>query len=327
MTTLAPGDLSRIIAAVEQLPETLNAEIVLGQLIYHQYQKWGHLFEKREFSAGQVIFAENDPGHSAYIILSGRLAVIKGDLSKPIVLGCRVKEQSVGEMALLEESSRSATVVALDSVALMEIDRQNFYVLLKESLSFTQSILRMLSVRLREASQAVESATLEKIQDPLTGLYNRRYMEHVLRHEMQRADRADYSVSLVMMDIDHFKNLNDTYGHSAGDEVLRHLALLMQSQVRRADVACRFGGEEFLVILPETPVDVAAERAEKLRAAFADASIEYEGQIMQGKLSLGVASFPAHAKTPEQLIRAADTALYAAKNGGRNRVILAEDCD
>ncbi len=321
---LTQSDLDRIIFAVDQLPSTPEDEIILGQLIYRQHIQWAHLFEDCDFDAGQVIFAENDPGDSAYIIMSGRLAVIKGDFSAPIVLGCRIQEQSIGEMALLEESPRSATVVALEPVCLMEINRQNFQVLLKESTSFTEGILRLLSMRLRQASEAVELATVEKIQDPLTGLYNRRYMESMLSHELQRAQRAGYSVSLIMMDIDHFKKLNDTYGHPAGDEVLRRLAVLMKSQVRRADVACRYGGEEFLIILPETPLDVAAERAEELRTAFADLSIEHEGQMMQGKLSLGVAVSPDHAGTPQQLIKAADTALYAAKTGGRNRVVLAE---
>ena len=295
----------------------------MGQLIYREHRQWAHLFEQHEYQAGQVIFAENDPGDSAYIILSGRLAVIKGDLAAPIILGCRTQEQSIGEMALLEESPRSAAVVTLEPVTLMEISRQNFQVLMQESASFSQGIMRILSRRLREASQAVESATVEKIQDPLTGLYNRRYMETMLNHELQRAGRAGYPVSLIMMDIDHFKKLNDTYGHPAGDEVLRSLAALMKSQVRRADVACRYGGEEFLIILPETPIEVAAERAEMLRRAFADLLIEYAGQVMQGKLSLGVAVFPDQAEIPDRLIQAADKALYAAKSSGRNRVVLA----
>jgi len=323
-STLTPGDLDRIISAVDQLPETPQDEIILGQLIYKEHTQWVHLFDDREYQAGQVVFAENDPGDSAYIILSGRLAVIKGDFSAPIILGCRMKEQSIGEMALLEESPRSASVVALEPVTLMEINRQSFQVLLKESSSFSRGILRILSRRLSEASQAVETATVEKTQDPLTGLYNRRYMETMLNHELQRAGRAGYPVSLIMMDIDHFKKLNDTYGHPAGDEVLRSLAALMKSQVRRADVACRYGGEEFLIILPETPIEVAAERAEMLRRAFAELSIEHAGQVMQGKLSLGVAVSPDHAETPDRLIQTADKALYAAKTGGRNRVVLAE---
>ena len=321
--SLSSADLDRIISAVNRLPETLEEEISLGKLIFRQHTQWAHLFEQCEYSVGQAVFCENDLGDSAYIIMSGRLAIIKGEFSSPVILGCRAQEESIGEMALLEEALRSASVVALEPTVLMEIKRKNFFVLLKESPEFTKGILRLFSMRLREASIAVESATMEKIQDPLTSLYNRRYMEIMLSHELQRAERAGYSVSLIMIDIDHFKKLNDKYGHPAGDEVLRRLATLMKSQIRRADIACRYGGEEFLIILPETTREIAAKRAESLRAAFADLVIEHEGDTMSSNLSLGVATFPQHALIPKQLIQVADTALYAAKTGGRNQVVVA----
>ena len=131
------------------------------------------------------------------------------------------------------------------------------------------------------------------------------------------------AVSLVMMDIDHFKKLNDTYGHLAGDEVLRILAKLIKSQVRRADIACRYGGEEFLIILPETELNVAVERAETLRLGFAQLSIEYGEQVIQSSLSLGVAVFLGD-ESSRKLIQRADLALYEAKNRGRNQVVLAD---
>ncbi len=320
---ISPSNLDRIISAVESRPDPSEDEISLGQLIFRQHKQWAHLFEERQFNAGQIVFHEGEPGDSAYIIISGRLAIIKGEFSTPVILGCRAIEESIGEMALLDEAPRSASVVVIEPSVLMEISRENFFELLKKSPEFTQGILRLFSMRLRETSRAVESATMEKIQDPLTGLYNRRYMEIMLNHELQRAERANYAVSLIMMDIDHFKKLNDTYGHPAGDEVLRKLAVLMKSQVRKADIACRYGGEEFLIILPETSLEIASGRAETLRQAFSDLTIKYDGQIMKGNLSLGVAAFPQHARAPQQLIQVVDTALYAAKTGGRNRVELA----
>jgi diguanylate cyclase (GGDEF)-like protein len=320
---LSPPDLDRIVTAVEALPSHPEEDISLGQLIFHQHEEWAHLFQQRQVEAGRVVFCEDDPGDSAFIILSGRLAIVRGDFSAPVILGCRILEESIGEMALLEEATRSASVVALEPSRLMEINRENFFELLKESPEFTRGILRLFSMRLRESSLAVESATLEKIQDPLTELYNRRYMEIMLRHELQRAERAGYPVGLILMDIDHFKKINDTYGHPAGDQVLRCLATLMKSQVRRTDIACRYGGEEFLIILPETSLEVASERAESLRQGFAELSIEHDGHLMRGKLSLGVATFPYHAQSPQQLIQTADQALYAAKTGGRNQVVVA----
>ena len=321
---LSHADLDRIVTAVARLPKSSGEEVSLGHLIYIEHARWSQLFEPRQFEAGEVVFFEDDPGESAYTIKSGKLAIVKGDLSAPIVIGCRRRGETIGEMALLEGAPRSATVISLEDSSLMEINRDNFFVLLKRSRRFTENILRLLSRRLREASDAIEVATLEKIQDPLTALYNRRYMESMLSHELQRAKHARYPVSLIMLDIDHFKQLNDTYGHLAGDAVLRHLADLMKSQIRRADIACRYGGEEFVIILPETKLEVAAERAETLRKDYAELIIEHRGQRMRSKLSAGVAAYPLTAETPQELIRVADAALYAAKARGRNCVVVAD---
>jgi diguanylate cyclase (GGDEF)-like protein len=321
---LSHADLDRIVTAVARLPKSSGEEVSLGHLIYIEHARWSQLFEPRQFEAGEVVFFEDDPGESAYTIKSGKLAIVKGDLSAPIVIGCRQRGETIGEMALLERAPRSATVISLEDSSLMEINRDNFFVLLKRSRRFTENILRLLSRRLREASDAIEVATLEKIQDPLTALYNRRYMESMLSHELQRANHAGYPVSLIMLDIDHFKQLNDTYGHLAGDAVLRRLADLMKSQIRRADIACRYGGEEFVIILPETKLEVAAERAETLRKDYAELIVEHHGQHMRSKLSAGVAAYPLTAEAPQELIRVADTALYAAKARGRNCVVVAD---
>jgi diguanylate cyclase (GGDEF)-like protein len=320
---LSHADLDRMIAAVSRLPKSSGEDVSLGHLIYIEQARWAQLFESCHVEAGEVMFFEDDPGESAYTIKSGKLAIVKGDLSAPVVLGCRRRGETIGEMALLDGAPRSATAVALENSLLMEINRENFFVLLKRSRRFTENILHLLSIRLREASDALESATLEKIQDPLTELYNRRYMESMLSHELQRANHAGYPVSLIMIDIDHFKQLNDTYGHPAGDAVLRRLASLMKSQIRRADIACRYGGEEFVIILPETKLVVAAERAETLCKVFAEMVIAHGGQEMRSQLSLGVAAYPLNAQTSQELIQIADRALYAAKVGGRNRVVVA----
>jgi CRP-like cAMP-binding protein len=134
-----------------------------------------------QYKVGQVICCETDPGDSAFIIWAGRLVVITVEFSALIIIGCRIRGQPIGEMALLEDASRSASVIALKPVILMEISHKNFYTLLKESHSFARGILCLLSMRLREASDVVESNTLEKIRDPLTGLYNRRYMRVILK--------------------------------------------------------------------------------------------------------------------------------------------------
>lgn len=175
------------------------------------------------------------------------------------------------------------------------------------------------SVRLREALR------LESIRDPLTGLFNRRYMEEALERELHRAHRSNSQLSLIMLDVDHFKRFNDTRGHADGDSLLRALGQLLQSRTRHEDIACRFGGEEFLLILPETPLEVALRRAEFLRDESRRIRIGAETAHDEITLSLGVATFPRDGESVPELVRAADRQLYRAKHGGRDRVSSAGD--
>lgn len=161
-------------------------------------------------------------------------------------------------------------------------------------------------------------------RDPLTGLYNRRYLDTTLERELARCEREGQPLSLMLIDIDHFKRVNDTYGHQAGDEVLKKLAAMLTEQARVADVVCRYGGEEFLLLLPNMPPDIARVRAEQWRAAFAATTVLFDACQLQATLSIGIASYPSHGKSPEELIRCADRALYRAKSEGRNRVVLFE---
>lgn len=157
------------------------------------------------------------------------------------------------------------------------------------------------------------------VRDGLTNLYNRRYLDETLDRELARAKREGYPLSLVMIDIDHFKRLNDTYGHQAGDKVLRELAALLWGDVRAEDVPCRYGGEEFLVLLPRMPLDVAMERAEAWRKTFQATRVPFGDFQLEATLSCGLAAYPEHARTPDELIRCSDEALYKAKHKGRNR--------
>lgn len=159
------------------------------------------------------------------------------------------------------------------------------------------------------------------IRDGLTGLYNRRYLDETLEREIARSRREGHPLSLVMIDIDRFKEINDTYGHQAGDEVLRTLADQLHRQVRAEDVPCRYGGEEFLILLPGMPLQSATERAEAWRQEFADKQVRFGDFELRNTASFGVASYPGHGKTADELSRCADQALYQAKAGGRNRVV------
>ncbi len=171
-----------------------------------------------------------------------------------------------------------------------------------------------------------ESLRIQSIRDPLTGLFNRRYMEESLERELRRALRKEAFLSVLMVDIDHFKRFNDSWGHEAGDAVLRELARLLQSQLRAEDIACRYGGDELLLVLPEADVEAAQKFAERLQTAVRATQIQHYGRVLEGlTLSIGIACYPQHATDVETLVRAADTALYKAKESGRNQFVTAEE--
>jgi diguanylate cyclase (GGDEF)-like protein/PAS domain S-box-containing protein len=182
---------------------------------------------------------------------------------------------------------------------------------------------------LGDAALALSNLQLRKelqemaIKDDLTGLYNRRQMEEFLHRELVRCTRKHLPLSLIMFDVDHFKKFNDTHGHRAGDAALREVGRLTEQMVRGSDIGCRYGGEEFLIILPEIEVESAVQRAELIRRAAESTKIKYaDKNLPHVTLSLGVASFPEHADSVEKLILLADAALYQAKQLGRNRVVL-----
>ncbi len=180
-----------------------------------------------------------------------------------------------------------------------------------------QISLAIANVKLRE--QLREQST----RDPLTGLYNRRYFLDYAKRELHRCVGAKKSAALVALDIDHFKKFNDTYGHDAGDAVLKMLSDVLQTLFRDSDVPCRMGGEEFIVMLPGASAQKAKERAEELRAEIEAQDLRYGGQVLKVTSSIGVSVFPTHGKSLDALMQEADEALYAAKDGGRNVVKIA----
>jgi diguanylate cyclase (GGDEF)-like protein len=178
-----------------------------------------------------------------------------------------------------------------------------------------QIALALANLSLREQLQQ------QAIRDPLTGLHNRRYLDETLPRELQRAGRQGQPVGVIMLDIDHFKRFNDTYGHDAGDTLLRVAGDFLQQHTRGDDIACRYGGEEFTLVLPGASLADTQQRAEELRAGIQSLNVAHQGQPLDKvTASLGIAIFPAHGSTAEVLVSAADQALYQAKRNGRNRV-------
>lgn len=195
---------------------------------------------------------------------------------------------------------------------------------------FNQSDLKFLSIIANYVAIAIENARLfeEKsylaITDHLTNLYNRRYLHEHLETEIKRVRRYQRPLSLIMVDIDHFKNYNDTWGHPMGDAILREVAHSFKSQIREADIVARYGGEEFCIILPDTKLKGAVGLAEQIREAIEEKPFEFEQSQPGGKLTIscGVANFHLGLGGGEELIKQADEALYMAKNEGRNRVCV-----
>lgn len=191
------------------------------------------------------------------------------------------------------------------------------------ALTVTEHIsLSLANLKLRETLQN------QSIRDPLTGLYNRRYMEEFLSQELIRSFRAQKPLSIIMLDVDHFKIFNDTFGHEAGDLVLQELARFLKKNIRGSDVPCRYGGEELTLILPDAPLEVASQRAEILRQGVKHLAVKQRGQFLGSiTLSLGVACFPEHGVNASAVLGAADAALYRAKREGRDQVVVFSGSD
>jgi diguanylate cyclase (GGDEF)-like protein len=177
-----------------------------------------------------------------------------------------------------------------------------------------------LQENLEQINNLREKLREESIRDPLTGLFNRRYLEETLVREFARARRENYDISFMLLDIDHFKKFNDQYGHTAGDIVLKALAEQLSFRVRVADIPCRLGGEEFLLILPGIPDEVAQLRAEYFRDQIQNMPVPYGNETLSLTVSIGIASYPKNGDTWSEIYQVVDQALYRAKDRGRNRV-------
>jgi diguanylate cyclase (GGDEF)-like protein len=166
-----------------------------------------------------------------------------------------------------------------------------------------------------------EQLTYQALHDEITGFYNRRYLADYLPREIHRAERYHHNLSLIMLDVDYFKHFNDTYGHLLGDLILEKISTLISSLLRKSDLSFRYGGEEFLLVLPETTLLEAKEKAEVIRSAIHDLSIEWQEQPLEKvSISGGISSFPELTQSSEELIQQADSALYRAKEDGRNQI-------
>ena len=285
---------------------------------------------------GEIIIREHEPGDDFYIIRSGQTVVVKGEFQNPTILGFRSMGEAIGEMALLENLPRSATVIALDVVSLWSFSREAFYLFLKENPAFSINLMNMLSGRIRQSEEermrgyarekqqvvALETLSRQATHDPLTGLFNRRYLDQILYGEIAHARQSNSLVGILMADVDHFKQINDRYGHKAGDLILQKLGELMKGCVRTADIVCRYGGEEFVIVMPGASEKTVDKCAEEIRSRFETLCILFQNHKIHATISLGAAIYPLHGSNVDEVFINADRAMYQAKQKGRNRVAI-----
>jgi len=264
------------------------------------------------------------------------VALSRGDLAQSL----KMKGMTAGGLKALQSNLRHLTwqaqmIAQGDLTQRVDFmgDFSEAFNSMVANLAEARTQLEMRALELAQANEHLQAKLVEiqnlqaqlreqAIRDPLTNLYNRRYMQEIFERELASAQRRKQTVAVIMMDIDRFKRLNDTHGHKAGDLMLQALGNLLQHETRDYDVACRYGGEEFVVVMPGATMETAQRRAEQFRSRFADVRLDYVGTVLQATVSVGVAIFPVHGETSDALLHAADQALYAAKSGGRNRVAV-----
>jgi diguanylate cyclase (GGDEF)-like protein len=275
----------------------------------------------------EVLISQGEINSCCYFILSGQLRIHLDSLAaEPFSI--LLAGESVGEMSLLDSMSASAYVVCHAGCELLVLNENVFWSLVNASHNFSRNLLFLLTRRLRGNNISV-SENLKKQQeykldatiDELTGLYNRRWLKNILTRQMNRSQRNSEPLSLLMIDVDHFKRVNDNYGHLAGDQVLRAIARIMVNHVRPTDLVARYGGEEFITVLPDINLTAAKVVANRMcRAVSAADMVTAEGTVLPTvTISIGLARMRA-GDSMDEFIRRADAALYLAKKKGRDRV-------
>jgi len=284
--------------------------------------------EPRCLKSGEILIYAGDSNRYLYLLLSGRLSVHLDTADNEPIAFIEAGE-SVGEISLIDNRPTSACVRAVQASRLMVIDEQLMWMLVNTSHAISTNLLFTLALRLRSGNnhlaasrEQLETFRFHAITDSLTDLYNRHWLDQMLVRQLQHSRQQAEALSLLMLDIDHFKNFNDCFGHVAGDAALRTVSAVVKDKLRPTDMAARYGGEEFVVLLPATDSCTAREVAERLRAAISTAAITCDQglELPNVTVSIGVTETNS-ACTPEELIRQADSALYQAKRAGRNQVV------
>lgn len=283
-----------------------------------------------ELDAGTVLLEPEQWNDRLYIVLEGKLGVHLGPELREVATIS--PGECVGELSIIDGRGVSAVVVAAADVRLLEITSDILWSLIETSHGVARNLLHILATRVRRDNRTIVESLARQRQfeqaatvDGLTGIHNRRWMDDHFPRVLHRCAQAGEHVTLLMIDIDHFKQCNDRHGHAVGDEVLRHVARMLIRGFRPQDLIARYGGEEFAALLPNAVLENGRRAAERVRASIAAKAVTLgEGRVLPAvTVSVGVAATRARTDLASLLARA-DAALYAAKGNGRNRVEMAE---
>jgi diguanylate cyclase (GGDEF)-like protein len=317
------GEMAEYLQAVESSDEVLNVAASFGSRLFGDFS--GGLFLRND--SGSVVEAMSSWGDSSWgdqvfapdacwALRRGRRHGGLGGNASP---SCAHVADGVDALCIPLIAQGQATgllVLAASGTATLSDTPPSSAASEALAVSVGEHLgLALTNLRLRESLRD------QSIRDPLTGLFNRRYLEETLEREISRAARSGKPIGLMMLDVDHFKQFNDTFGHPGGDALMRELGALLHTHTRAEDAACRYGGDEFVVLLPESPLDVTLARAEELRKAAHLFNIMHEGMSLSAvTLTVGVSAYPLHGADLEGLVHAADDAMFSAKRAGGDRV-------
>ena len=302
-------------------PEELLARVPLfKELEAQDLRRLAAASHVETFSTGEAIVEVGEPGRSLYLVTEGQVQVLYPVRAEEFELARLGPGEFFGEMALLNEKPRSATVRAVDEVSAIVLDKTEFRAIVLERPNVALALLEVLSVRIRQADEQISGLSDQAMRDPLTGLLNRRAFTERIVQEIDRTRRYKKEFSLIVMDLDHFKAINDTLGHDVGDDVLGWIGRILTEHTRVADIPFRIGGEEFAVLCPATDAELAYALAQRLVNVVGEARPPV-GHQLHVTMSAAYSTCPEHGETPESLYNVADQALLKAKREGRNRVV------
>jgi len=281
---------------------------------------------RRWLHAQEPLLTPGEPNRTLYLLLSGTLQVLLGGGDTPASMAI-VPGECVGEMSVIDGQRVSVPVVATEECELLAIDVDMLWDLAGRYPMMARNLLAIMAERVRHTNQSLaeshvraETSQRDALTDALTSAFNRRWLDEILPRYLQRARISQRPFTLAMLDLDHFKRYNDTWGHAGGDAALRATGGLLRTQLRPSDQVARYGGEEFCLLLPDTGLDHARIVAERLVLAAAQHPVNADdgSTLPPVTFSLGIAAL-VDEQTAEQLLKAADAALYRAKQTGRNR--------